>query len=263
MTTGLFDFDGSRYHPTEAALSPWGSDRLHGGPLLGLLAHAARQQLADPGFILSRFTADLFARVPNAPLQLTATTLRKGRRLGLIDVDVMAEGEKVARASALFCAPAHGSYHVLDQERPEGPEGLETRPLIAQRRVEGMPPGFHLEVETRFGHSQQGLGRTIWFRMPMPLLTGEKIDPLLAAIALSDFGNAVNSIAAYEDSRRSAHMNTDTTFYLERPPQGEWFAMTADMQSDVDGISIGQTVHHDVHGRFGRSLQTRLETAFR
>ena len=34
-----------------------------------------------------------------------------------------------------------------------------------------------------------------------------------------DFNNAVSSIAAYEDGRPAGHINTDTTLYLERPPE--------------------------------------------
>ena len=262
MSLGLFEKDGATYHPTQAALSPWGSDRLHGGPVLGLLAQGALEQLACPDFVLTRFTADLFARVPNSPLELRTTTVRKGRRLGLCDVSLWSDNNAVARASVLFSHPGQGSYRWLDEHRPEGPEGLADRSLIGDHRVDKIPPGFHMEIETRFGTEKRGLGRTIWFRMPMPLLVGGTADPLIAAVALSDFGNAVNSIAAYEDGRKSAHMNTDTTFYLERLPVGEWFAMTADVQSDIDGISVGQSVHHDIAGRFGRSLQTRLETTF-
>ena len=262
MTAGLFEVDKLLYVPTPAALSPWGSDRLHGGPVLGLLAQGALQHFADSRFQLTRFTADLFARVPNTPLELTATTVRKGRRLGLCDVWLSASGQAVARASAVFTSPGQGSYRVLDDCSIEGPDELPTRSLIGEHRVETMPPGFHLEIDTRFG-TKRGPGRTIWFRMPMPLLVGGATNPLISAVTLSDFGNAVNSIAAYEDSRKSAHMNTDTTLYIERPPVGEWFAMTADMQSDLDGVSVGQAIHHDTAGRFGRSLQTRLETNFK
>lgn len=261
MTRGVFEAVGDAWVPTEAAVSPWGTDRLHGGPVLGLLAHAACAAVNDPVYELTRFTGDLFARVDNAPLHTTSTVVRKGRRMALCDVTLHCNDRDVARASALFCVPGDGSHAHLDTSHPEGPDSLPVHPLISERRASKMPHGFHSEVLTRFG-AAQGHGRTIWFHMPMPLVVGQAPDPVIAAVALSDFNNAVSSIAAYEEGRKSAHMNTDTTLYFERPPTGDWFAMTSDMQSDRAGISVGQVVHHDRDGRFGRSLQARLETAF-
>lgn len=259
--SGVFEKQGDLYVPTEAALSPWGTDRLHGGPVLGLLLWAAQQALPEPQLRLVRMTGDLFARVPNAPLRPQLSVVRAGRRIWLCDVVLLHESQKLARASFLWMRAGQGTHRVLDQTHPPGPEGQDERPLVAASRRHKMPAGFHTEIETRFG-SERGENRVVWFRMPMPLCSGEAADPLTAAVTLSDFNNAVTSISAYESARPSSHMNTDTTLYLERLPVGEWFAMRADTQSDCDGISVGQVVHYDVQGRFGRSLQARLEAEF-
>lgn len=58
----LFVMQGERFVPTDDSLSPWGSDRLHGGPVLGLVAHAALSDADDPSLELSRLTVDLFRR---------------------------------------------------------------------------------------------------------------------------------------------------------------------------------------------------------
>lgn len=264
MVAALFSRDAHLFIPGTASLSPWGSDRLHGGPVLGLLAHLVEQEVAQhgPAYTMTRFTADLFARVPNGPLDGHVEIIRAGRRVALLDVSLQASGKPVARASALFSVPGPGSYTVLDSTKPHGPESIVSRPLIGEHRRSKLPPGFHMEVETRFCDDTRGQGRSIWFRMPVPLLEATPCSPTVAAIALADFNNAVTSIAAYEDGRKVAHMNTDTTVYLERPPVGPWFAMRADAQSDANGISVGQTIHYDSEGRFGRSLQARLETQF-
>jgi len=43
MTEVLFQRDGDLYLPTPASGSPWGPEQLHGGPVVGLMAHAVEQ----------------------------------------------------------------------------------------------------------------------------------------------------------------------------------------------------------------------------
>jgi len=252
--------------PNEAALSPWANDRLHGGAVQGLLAHGARAAALESGnaegFQLTRLTADLFAPVPNQPLDLAVTHLRNGGRVKAIQVSIMASGQEVSRGTALFMRRGEGTYRDLDETVPTGPEGLPTRGLISERRIPKMRPGFHLKVETRWPERKPGQPKAIWFRMPLPLFTDEALDPTIAAVALSDFNSGVSSIMAYEDGRRTAHINADATIYFERAPVGDWFCIVADHQSDADAINISQATHHDVKGRFARSIQARLENRF-
>jgi len=255
----LFVMDGDRFVPTQDALSPWGSDRLHGGPVLGLVTHAALQDADGASLQLARLTVDLFRAVPNAPLQARVDVLRAGRRLRLTQVSVWADEREVTRATALMLKPSEGTHRHLHDGHPDGPEGLETESLIGAHRAHKHPPGFHFAVETR--RPERGDGhRAIWMRTPMPLIAGVDTDATVAAAILADFNNAVSSIAGYEDGRAVGHINTDTTLYLERPPVGQWSCLESDIQSERDGISISQVLHYDTHGRFGRSVQARLES---
>ena len=96
--------------------------------------------------------------------------------------------------------------------------------------------------------------------MPIPLIAGVETSTSVAAATLTDFNNAVSSIAAYDDGRPAGHINTDTTLYLERPPVGEWTCLESDIQSECQGVSISQVLHYDERGRYGRSIQARLES---
>ncbi len=43
MTEALFQRDGDLYVPTPACGSPWSPGLLHGGPVVGLMAHTGEQ----------------------------------------------------------------------------------------------------------------------------------------------------------------------------------------------------------------------------
>ncbi|MDD9945608.1 MAG: thioesterase family protein [Myxococcales bacterium] len=257
----LFVREAGRIVPCEGALSPWAGDRLHGGPVQGLLAYAA-QATVDDGFQLTRLTADLFAPVPNEPLELEVSHLRDGRRIQLIQVSIMASGREVSRGTSLFMRRGEGTFCDLDHTVPPGPDGLPTRSFISERRRAKMRPGFHMKAETRWPERLPGQPKAIWFRMPLSLMADQALDPTIAAVTLSDFNSGISSIMAYEDGRPGSHLNADATMYFERAPIGEWFCLVADRQSDADAISISQVTHYDVNGRFGRSIQARLETPF-
>ena len=262
----LFKPESGLFLPTQSALGPWSSDRLHGGATLGLLTHAAQTYVSDDQLRLCRLTADMFSPVPAQPLAVKITPLREGKRIRLLQVSVWdgpgPDAREVTRATALFLRPSDGSFHFLDDTPLPDHGDLPTRRLIKDRRMEKMRPGLHLVVETRWPERVPSEPKAIWFRLPLPVVAGTSADPTVAAIALSDFNNAVCSIMAYEDGRPTAHINTDTTFYLERPPVGDWFCLVADRQSDADAISIAQVTHYDERGRFGRSIQARLENRF-
>lgn len=263
MESALFDLDGDRFVPTQAALSPWGSDRLHGGPVLGLMTHVGLSAVPDPAFQLARVTVDLFAPVPNEPLAVHSQVVRDGKRIRVVTAAITGSRGEAARAGLVFLRAGSGTHRVLDGSVPAGPDGLLTRTLIGERRADQVRPGFHLEVETRWPERESGGPRAIWFRMPMACVSGHPLHPTVAAVALSDFNNAISSIQAYEDGRPAGHINVDSTFYMERQPVGEWFCLVGSAQSDADAISISHVTHHDEVGRFGHSLQARLENAFK
>jgi hypothetical protein len=54
------------------------------------------------------------------------------------------------------------------------------------------------------------------------------------------------------------YINTDTTLYLGRPPQGEWFGLREERVHEQAGISLTQLALHDRDGRFGHAQQARL-----
>jgi hypothetical protein len=93
--------------------------------------------------------------------------------------------------------------------------------------------------------------------MPMPLVQGEQASPLVRAMALGDFANAVASLSIRKLAA-PPFINVDTTLYLVREPEGEWIGMAADFAQAEAGVGLVEVIHYDHKGRYGRSLQARL-----
>src|SRR6476660_5221737 len=70
--------------PSAAASGPWGADKLHGGPVFGLLTRACERAAGDAELVATRLTFDLYRAVPMAPLSVRAEVLRQGGRLRLL-----------------------------------------------------------------------------------------------------------------------------------------------------------------------------------
>ena len=263
---------GPRFLPGRHAIGPWAADKLHGGPVLGLIARAVQSAMPDPELVLARLSVDMFRPVPAEPLTLAVETIRQGSRLALLRVTVNNDSSAFAQGTALLLRASSaatppqstsGSAPALrgGASSPAGPEGLPTESLMRNAaRSEGRrpPAGFHTRVETRWTARTATEPLAIWFRMPLPLIAGEPTSPLVAAIALCDFANAVASIAASERGPAQPYINADATLYLTRPPQGDWFCLEDHGHQSHQGISTAECTVYDASGPLGRVMQARL-----
>jgi hypothetical protein len=150
--------------------------------------------------------------------------------------------------------------------RPPGPEGLPTESLARglNDRGNSMPPGFHTRVETRWVPRTAAEPLAIWFRTPLPLVAAEVDTPLRRAATLSDFANAIASIAARERNPNARpYINADSTLYLFRQPRGEWICLQEHACDAERGISVSEMLLFDPDGLFGRAQQARLVNRFK
>ncbi len=266
MTDAIFLPEGDRFVPTRLAASPWGADRLHGGPSAGLLARAIERASPDPEMQVVRLTIDLFRPVPMEPLRVETEVVREGRRIRAVDAMLYAGGVAVSRATALLLRRSDGALPSVETPAPcvEGPEGLETTGLGGGpprgEGLAGMPPnmrqGFHTTVEVRrvggFFGSGKGVG---WFRIPAPLVAGEETSPLVRVAATADFGSPMGSVRLAEGV---GFINADITLYLHRLPEGEWICLEASGVAQSYGLGMAETVVHDARGPIGRVVQATL-----
>lgn len=259
MTDAIFLPQDGHFVPTKRAGSPWGDEVLHGGPPAGLLAGAIERFVDDAEMQVCRFTIDLFRPVPMAPLTVSTRTVRAGRRIHVVESTLRAEGVDVCRATGLLLRATTGSgiQPVGAISPPPGPDGIESSVLGAGVRSAGpRRQGFHTTAEIRrVPAMQEGGPAAAWISIPVLMVAGEAITPLVRAAATSDFVNAIGGI------NRPAEMgtiNADTTLYLQRPPRGEWIALQVERSVEATGLGVSAALVFDVDGLVGRATQAVL-----
>jgi hypothetical protein len=263
-TDAVFQRDGALFVPTPSASGPWAADKLHGGPVFGLLTRAVEEAAADASLVGTRLTFDLFRAVPLAPLSVRAELVRQSSRLCLVQAELQAEGEAYARATALLLRPdpEDATFSVQGGAlKPRGPEGLEIETLMRTGGIQprAIRPGFHTRIQTRWVPREEGAPLGIWFHLPIPLVAGEQASPLQLVAALSDFGNAIANIAQRGRSERpSPYVNVDSTLYLNRAPRGEWICLQEHSVAAGSGTSVCEVALFDAAGPLGTAQQARL-----
>jgi Thioesterase-like superfamily len=257
----IYSRAGDLYTPTEWAGSPWSRELQHGGPVCGLVAHAAEAAAGETGLRVVRLTVDLCRPTPLAPLTLAWQYVRRGRRLALVEVRLRHGDTDVTRGTALLLAANAELASTWRQPEPPppGPEGLEPIQFMPRAYLAQVPPGFHRSVEVRL--TEDELGPALWATTPLELLAGQETSALVRAAMLSDLTFALSGRLLLRrglvplDPRRVALINADVTLYLERAPEGEWIAMRSGSVGDCEGIGIAEVAQLDRRGRYGRSLQ--------
>ena len=155
----------------------------NGGYLAALLAHAGDLHLADASRQLRGLTVHYLSRPEAAPAELTVRTLRSGRSVAFVRVELSQEGRGVATATGTWASPREGIHHdawPMPDAKPPGDcptmthirGGEESFPIHRQwdiRSITGVPFGRGEEADMAW-----------WIRPP----EHRPLDgPMLAAMA--------------------------------------------------------------------------------
>lgn len=258
----LFQPDGAHLVPTEFARGPWTPDALHGGPVAALLARAIESVPTDEPMHVTRLTVELLRPVPQAPLSVSTSVARPGRKIQLVDAQVTDGDRAVAwgRALRIRLQPTEldgpdltGPVPGADPDTPPGPDGGYTSPAPI-----GAYRAFHnagAQLQYVAGVFSGRGPATVWVRLAVPVVPGEEPTPLQRAVAAADFGNGVSSELDFD---HFVFVNPDLTVYLHRPALGEWICLDAATRIGIPGVGVAQSALWDVHGPIGRSLQSLL-----
>jgi acyl-coenzyme A thioesterase PaaI-like protein len=258
----LFRPDGTHLVPTEFARGPWTPDALHGGPVAALVARAVESVPTDEPMHVARLTVELLRPVPLAPLSVSTSVPRPGRKVQLVEARI-SDGERdVAWGRALRIRLQRADFDVTestgpvpgaDPGAPPGAEGGYTSPAPI-----GAYRAFHnagAELQYVAGVFSGRGPATVWVRLAVPVVPGEEPTPLQRAVAAADFGNGVSSELDFD---HFVFVNPDLTVYLHRPARGEWICLDAATQIGIPGVGVAQSALWDVHGPIGRSVQSLL-----
>lgn len=260
MDLALFESDGDALVPTGIARSMWSENQMHGVAVSGALArtiegcvHDARRADLRP----ARMTVDLFRPAAMQPCRVTAEIVREGRRICLVDAVLTQDGERVARASAIFLKPSSSAEGAVWQpiERPEPPP-VDVAPISSEPRV----PFFHSSAgwSQSFGDHQDSSRKASW-NTGLPIVAGEAATPFQSVAAMADGASLVTNWG----DRGVEYINTDITVTLARAPEGLEIGLAAVDRVEHDGIAVGTAAVFDRQGQLGTAVVTSLVNARR
>jgi hypothetical protein len=253
---GFFTVDGDRLVPEPYASSLWGEDQMHGVAAGGAMARAAEATLAGRSDLTPvRFTVDLFRPVRMQPCELRTRIVREGRRLGLVDVELVQDGEVMARAATLFLAPSEPAEGRV-WAPPSAGQAFDPPPEdLAPPSDEPHPPYFasdgHWSAEFA---DHQNAGRKSSWNPAMPIVVGERATPFQAAASVADGASLVTNWG----EGGIEHINTDLSLILTRAPESTEIGLVALDRATHAGIASGVAAMFDRVGRCGTVNVTSL-----
>jgi hypothetical protein len=251
------DEAGGRYRATVHTNGPWGPGTQHAGPPCALLTRAVRRLPGGPPDALpARLAFDILAPVPVADVVVRAQVRRPGRRVSLVEATLSAAGEAtpcvVLSAWLLRRAPVPVSVPTTPTQAPPPPvaDDAPVRP-----RPAGWHPGYLDAVAWHWvaGSFEQPGPATVWSRLRVDLVAGERPTGLERLVAVADSASGISAVA---NPAALLFVNTDLTLHLHREPQGERIWMTATTVLDPAGTGTTASTLGDEGGAVGHGAQT-------
>lgn len=238
-----------RFRATPHTSGPWAAELQHAGPPTALLARELLR-VAPRDKFAARLTFELLGPIPVADVEVSAASERPGRSVDLVSATMSAGGRDVIRATAWFVVPS-----------PITVEANFVTPSLPARDTPLPQPwsrsGYVSAIRWRFtrgGFGQLGPA-TVWGRMRVPLIPGERPDPLTRVLTLVDSASGVSGVF---DAREWLFINPELTVHLHRLPDGEWIGLDAETVISAGGAGLATATIFDRRGAVGRSAQSLL-----
>ncbi len=253
--------------PTGWTGSPWSADAQHGAPVSTLVAHLAEASIAPDGggaWRLTRSTVELLRPVPRRPLVATVLPRRDGRRLRVVDVELVdpERATVVGLGRSVWTADA-GSIEVSPGPIAVAPwSGLDEVDFISGEMRRMLPPGFHRSLRMRTALRPTPV---IWLRSQLDGLTegdafttGQRFAGLadMATVAATRLRAASTGVSPADADLGMHLVNADLTLHLSRPPVGEWVGFTDGRVEVAEGAGAATVRVLDELGPVGRSTHT-------
>ncbi|GAB4004176.1 acyl-CoA thioesterase domain-containing protein [Nocardioides ultimimeridianus] len=241
--------------PLPLAQSLWRSDQMHGVAVSGLLARALEGAVAAAGrtdLVPARYHVDLFRPARMATTTSSASVVREGPRLLLLDATVEQEGEVVARATATFLAPS--------QDAPGTVWAASDRPVPPSPALLPTPGEHHVPLFASAApwsddfSAHQNAGRHQTWQTAVPIVLGEECTPFQAVASIAD----ATSMVTNWGSGGVEHINTDISLALSRLPDGVRLGLRATDHVSHHGIAVGTAEVYDGTGPIGTATVTAL-----
>ena len=223
---------------------------LHGRLLGALMAHAVERDHGEPDLQVTRLTVDLFRNTPLAPVTVSTTRIRDGRRIRVVEAEVSTLDGPAAHAVAVLLrrgpAPA-GEVPSTPAWSVPAPERLGP-PRSPARAGRQLPWDIWLFDEDGTPLQDWTIAsRRAWLRDRHPLVPGTPLTPLVRAALAADFASPV----AHAGSAGLQYINADYGLYLSRLPAGDHIGVEYGGHLAEDGVAVGTCTLHDEAGPIG------------
>lgn len=238
-----------RFRSTIHAQGAWAADHQHMAPVSGLLVRAIERCAPRADLIVSRVAFDILGVIPGGEVEVTASVIRPGRTIELVEAEMRAGGRVAVRATAwrLASSDTRAIADVAIDTLP-GPDTGE--PWHGAGVWGG---GFIRSLELRVLPGwRPGRGR-VWIRTDVDLVDGCESSALARYFSVID---TANGIAVRADPATLLFPNTDLTVHLVRRPVGSWVGCDTTVSFGPDGVGLTASVLHDEAGPIGRAAQT-------
>src|SRR5262249_26125394 len=97
----IYRVEGASIETSALAGGPWDPKLQHGAAPASLICWAVERLPSPAPMRVVRLTVDLLRPVPVAPLTIETDVLREGKKIQLVAVRLLANGNEVVRATAL------------------------------------------------------------------------------------------------------------------------------------------------------------------
>lgn len=257
-----------------ATAGPWDPEHQHAGPPSALIGREFSRHQPVDGQHLATVAVDILRPVPVAPLTVRVRTVRPGRRITLLEAEVVARGEPVLRARGWRIArssvptpsapgaeavPAVPAPAVAGEATAMAAPGGGADPADGSMWQSAHTAGYLTAMEWRFvtgGFNVPGPAQA-WLRPRVPLVAGEDTSPVCRVLLAADSGNGISGTL---DPARWLFVNVDLTVALYREPVGEWVLLDAATTVGPDGVGLATSRLGDRDGNVGRGMQTLVVT---
>lgn len=246
--------DECTFESTPATAGPWSPHTQHAGPPSALLAGEIERLHVSDGQRLGRVSVDILAPIPVAPITVSTSVVRPGKRTALIEATGIVDDKPVVCVRAWRFARVSGDYPttgaapLLPHDRPE------------QAYDGGAIPGANLDgylsaTQFRFttGSFAEFGAATAWGRSLHTLVLDEELTTWQRVLILTDSASGV-SLAT--NPRRYPAINSDLHVVLHRDPVGDWVGIDAATHAVPGHGAAAYARLSDATGMVGTSAQT-------
>jgi Thioesterase-like superfamily len=249
--------DGDVLLPDPVAQGPWGPT-ISGHVVGGILARSVEAAGADAGLQPARLTVDLLRPTAIEPLEVRTTVQRDGRRIRLVDAEIVQNDAVVARASAVFLRRGEqptGDVWSAAVTMPPLPPDPGPLPDDLPMFVWGYGGDGLSGGAMGFAEWHDAAGpKYAWIRQLRPLVAGEPLSPFVEVAMAGDATSALT----HWGTGGLRFINADYTLTLTRLPQGSHIGLAALVHTSHDGVASGMAAVFDEHGPIGNAMAVAL-----